>query len=285
MSTRNDQQQTEDYRRIELAIKYLEDNFRSQPNLDEIARAACLSKYHFERLFKRWAGVSPVQFLQFLTLEYARERLADSRSLLDTSLDAGLSGPSRLHDLFVTFEALTPGEYKQLGSGLRISYGFHATPFGDAILAETDRGICHLGFVGDGGKATALAQMRCNWPDAEFVEAPSRTGSTIKKIFVPASPDLAKPFHLLLKGTNFQINVWRALLALPRGHLVCYQDIAGHLGRLNSTRAVASAIARNPVAYLIPCHRVISKTGRAHNYRWGSSRKKAIIGWESAQPL
>ena len=280
-------QQSKDYRRIEKAIRFVQDNFRSQPTLDQIAQSVHLSRYHFDRLFKRWAGISPIQFQQFLTLDYATQKLADSRSLLDAAFDAGFSGPSRLHDLFVTFEAVTPGEYKKMGAGLKIAYGFDFTPFGPCLLAVTDRGICHLGFVDDGNRSDALHQLVHTWPGADFVEDPARIRPLVRRIFELEKPGEPRPFHLLLKGTNFQVNVWRALLSLPSRSIVSYQDIAAHIGHPKAFRAVANTIAINPVAYLIPCHRVIAKSGKIHHYRWGPARKKAIIAWEAshAQPI
>jgi AraC family transcriptional regulator of adaptative response/methylated-DNA-[protein]-cysteine methyltransferase len=283
MMTTDFSQQATDYARVEEAIYFLEGNFRQQPSLDEIAGSLHLSKYHFQRLFKRWAGISPTQFLQFLTVEYAKERLREAQSLLDVTLDAGLSSPGRLHDLFVTFEALTPGEYKHQGAGLDIAYGFHDTPFGPCLLATTQRGICGLQFVPDGDRPAALQRLGERWPRAHLVASSSETEPLVQRIFAPTSGDPPRPFHLLLKGTNFQVNVWRALLAVPSGAMVSYQDVAGYLGRPDATRAVATAIACNPVAYLIPCHRVISKTGQIHRYQWGSARKKAILGWEASQ--
>jgi AraC family transcriptional regulator of adaptative response/methylated-DNA-[protein]-cysteine methyltransferase len=240
-----------------------------------------LSKYHFQRLFKRWAGISPTQFLHFLTLEYAKERLRESHSVLDAALDAGLSGPGRLHDLFVTFEAITPGEYKRQGAGLQITYGFHDTPFGQCLLATTERGICALYFVQDGDRMAALEQLAEHWPQARLEENASQTQPLVDRIFAPDSAKQARPFHLLLKGTNFQVKVWQALLAIPPGALASYQDVAAYLGKPNGARAVGGAVARNPVAYLIPCHRVINKAGEIHRYRWGATRKKAMVGWEA----
>ncbi len=285
MNDKKFSQHSEDYKRIERAIRFVEANFKSQPSLDEIAESAHLSKYHFQRLFKRWAGISPVQFLQFLTLEYAKERLAESRSLLDTSLDAGLSGPSRLHDLFLTFVAMTPGEFKRLGADLKIEYGLHPTPFGECLLATTDRGICHLGFLAGNDHSTALYQLQQNWPGAKLIENQANTGSIVNNIFIPAHTSESRPFHLLLKGTNFQVNVWQALLTIPSGNIVSYQDMADYIGHPKAFRAVAGAIALNPVAYLIPCHRVIAKSGQIRGYRWGSARKRAILGWEAANPM
>jgi AraC family transcriptional regulator of adaptative response/methylated-DNA-[protein]-cysteine methyltransferase len=283
MDTFDYSQQSDDYKRIEKAIQFIEANFKSQPTLDQIAESVFLSKYHFDRLFKRWAGISPIQFMQFMTLDYTKQKLAESRSLLDTSLDAGLSGPSRLHDLFVTFEAMTPGEFKKQGAGLKISYGFSGSPFGDCLLAITDRGICHFGFVKGDKRSEALNQLFESWPGAVFIENPKSISSMARSIFRIGQTKEMRPFNLHLKGTNFQINVWKALLSIPEGWIVSYQDIASYIGHPMAFRAAANAIALNPVAYLIPCHRVIAKSGKTHQYRWGSARKKAIIGWEAAK--
>jgi AraC family transcriptional regulator of adaptative response/methylated-DNA-[protein]-cysteine methyltransferase len=274
--------QSEDYLRIERAIEYLAANFKQQPNLEEIAASVHLSKFHFQRLFRRWAGISPTQFLQYLTLGYAKERLRASGTLLETALDAGLSGPSRLHDLFVTFEAITPGEYKNAGSGLEIAVGYHPTPFGECLLATTPRGVCALRFtLSPDRRQELLAELKTEWPLAHFVEAAEVTAPLAGAIFsLPLSED-RPPLHLLLKGTNFQIQVWQALLAIPAGAIFSYQQVASLIGDASATRAVAGAIARNPVAYVIPCHRVISKSGNLHRYRWGAARKQAMLGWEA----
>lgn len=292
----NDQllQASLDYARVEQAIRYLEEHFLEHPSLDDIAASVHLSKYHFQRLFKRWAGVSPTQFMHFLTVDYAKERLAASESIYDASLDAGLSSAGRLHDLFVTFEAMTPGEYKRLGEGVTIQYGFHDTPFGRCLLANTEKGICALRFVSAPGQetgdsepvgpteATALAELKAEWPQARFVEDIEATGDLARHIFASDLDGGRRPFHLLLKGTNFQVQVWQALLAIPPGGMVSYQDVADRVGRPTASRAIAGAVAKNPVGYLIPCHRVINKSGRYHGYRWGPSRKKAILGWEAS---
>lgn len=276
-------EQLADYQRVEQAIRYLEENFRRQPSLEEMAASVHLSKYHFQRLFKRWAGVTPAQFLQFLTVEYAKEQLQAAESVLNTALASGLSGPGRLHDLFVNFTAMTPGEFKQQGAGLEIAYGFHPTPFGECLLATTERGICALRFVDDDRQVT-LTALQTEWSGARFAAAPQETAVLVTQLFAGEKDGGGKrPFHLLLRGTNFQVQVWQALLHIPPGTMVTYQDVANLLGKPTATRAVASAIARNPVGYLIPCHRVISKAGKMHQYRWGSTRKKAILGWEAAQ--
>lgn len=276
-------QQFEDYIRVEKAIRFIEENFKSQPNLDQIAESIHLSRFHVIRLFKRWAGITPTQFLQFLTLEYTKQKLAESTSIFETSLEAGLSGSSRLHDLFVTFESMTPGEFKKQGAGLKIIYGFHYSPFGKCLLALTERGICRMGFVETGEEPLALEQLRREWPGAIFTENQKLTQPMVEQLFRPTGTRESHPFHLYLKGTNFQINVWKALLTIPEGRMVSYQDIATLIGNPKAFRTVASAVAVNPVGYLIPCHRVIEKSGRIHKYRWGSLRKKALLGWEAAR--
>ena len=276
-------QQSADFHRVEAAIRFIAENFKRQPTLEQIAESVHLSKYHFDRLFKRWAGISPIQFLQFLTLDYTKQRLAASKSLLDASLDAGLSGPSRLHDLFVTFEAMTPGDFKKRGAGLAITYGFGDTPFGECLLATTRRGICYLGFTDRGQRAATTDQLLRTWPGAVFTEDSAAVGPPLRNIFSRRHHRPSQPFTLQIRGTNFQINVWRALLTIPSGSVVTYRDIAACIGRPPASRAVAAAIAINPVAYLIPCHRVIARSGAIHGYRWGSARKKAMVGWEAAQ--
>jgi AraC family transcriptional regulator of adaptative response/methylated-DNA-[protein]-cysteine methyltransferase len=274
---------SEQYKTIEKAIGYLEENFQDQPSLEEIAASVHLSKYHFQRTFKRWAGVTPSQFLHYLTVEYAKERLREAQSVLDTTVDAGLSSPGRLHDLFVTFEAMTPGEYKNLGEDLVISYGIHPTPFGDCLLATTERGICALRFIPPIGEGEVIEQLKDEWPEATFKREQESTGEIARELFSPYEPGKRREFHLHLKGTNFQYQVWQALLKVPSGSMVTYGDVAEKMGRPSATRAVANAVANNPVAYLIPCHRVIRSTGKTHQYRWGTTRKKAILGWEAAQ--
>lgn len=276
-------QQSEDFKRIEKAIRFIEANFKSRPTLDRIAESVHLSKYHFDKLFKRWAGISPIQFLHYMTLDYAKQQLAESKSLLETSLEAGLSGPSRLHDLFVTFEAMTPGNFKTRGAGLKIFYGFCNSPFGECLLAMTERGICHLGFLEENERTETLNRLFQTWPGSEFTENQERISSIVKNIFRVDQMLNSRPFNMQIKGTNFQINVWRALLGIPEGWIVSYQDIASYLGHPKAFRAVANAVAVNPIAYLIPCHRVIAKSGNMNKYRWGSARKKALIGWEAAR--
>ncbi len=256
---------------------------RSQPTLAQIAQSVHLSQYHFDRLFKRWAGISPIRFLHFLTLDYTKQKLAQSKSILDTALDAGFSGPGRLHDLYVNFEAMTPGDFKKQGAGLKIEYGFSQSPFGECLLALTQRGICYLGFVNQDQRAETVSQLFQTWSGSDFSEHPQRIKSMVETIFTVDPSKTVVPFNLQLKGTNFQVQVWKALLNIPQGWFVSYQDIATHIGRPKAFRAVANAVAINPVAYLIPCHRVIAKSGKIHQYRWGAARKKAMIGWEATK--
>lgn len=280
METTNYRQLSEDYQRIERAILYLEKHYRRQPELREIADSIGLSEYHFQRLFTRWAGISPKRFLQFLTKEGAKELLEHSSNLLDTTYNVGLSSPGRLHDLFINTEAVTPGQYKARGAGLVIRYGFHPTPFGECLLGLTERGICHLGFVQDDHE-TALAGFAADWNDAHLLEDSSATEPFIPSIF--SLGDNPAPIPLFLRGTNFQLKVWEALLNIPAGSVSTYQAVAARIERPSAARAVGTAVGRNLVAVLIPCHRVIHKLGQFGNYRYGSVRKKALLGWEAGQ--
>lgn len=268
-----------DYRRIERTLWFLHENADAQPSLTEIARVAGLSPYHFQRVFARWVGVSPKRFLQFLTKEHAK-LLLENASVLDAALGAGLSGPSRLHDLFVQCEAMTPGEYKDAGRGLQIEYGFHATPFGEMLVATTARGICRLAFVQD-GRAQLLTDLRQSWPGAKLRSNTVATRAPIDVLFARTRGD--RPLSVLLRGTNFQIQVWQALLHIPFGAAVSYETLARNIGRPQATRAVASAVAQNTLALVIPCHRVIRKMGECGGYRWGPDRKRLLLAWESAR--
>jgi len=277
------QMNPEDYRRIEKAIQFLAENYHQQPSLDEVARSVNLSEFHFQRLFRRWAGISPKRLVQFLTLEHAKQALEESRSVLDAAYDAGLSSPSRLHDLFVTAEAMTPGEFKAKGAGLGISYGFHPSPFGECLLAVTERGICGLGFVGEGGRSQALEDFKQRWPAATFRENSQKTRTYVDSIFSSQKRNGGDPVKLLLMGTKFQIKVWEALLRIPSGTVICYEDLARRVGKPSAARAVGSAVGRNPISFLIPCHRAIRKMGITGDYHWGAARKKAILAWEAAR--
>ncbi|MGD1018388.1 MAG: methylated-DNA--[protein]-cysteine S-methyltransferase [Verrucomicrobiia bacterium] len=271
-----------DYARIERALRFLNAHYLRRPTLDEIAAHIHLSPFHFERLFRRWAGTSPKRFLQYLTKEHAKTLLQDSGSLLDAAYESGLSGTGRLHDLFVSCEAVTPGEYKRRGEGVTIEYGFHPTPFGECLLARTERGICALRFPPTPSRQTALRELRDDWPAARFVKDDDKTGEICRRIFGGAAEDPRTPFHLHLRGTNFQLKVWQALLTIPSGKLVNYGGLAAKIGAPKASRAVGSAVGRNPIAWLIPCHRVIRSLGVIGDYHWGRERKQAMIAREAA---
>jgi AraC family transcriptional regulator of adaptative response/methylated-DNA-[protein]-cysteine methyltransferase len=272
-----------DYAQISEAISYLEENFQVQPSLDEVAQHVNMSPYHFQRLFRRWVGISPKRFLQFLTIEYAKRLLGESRSVLDATYASGLSSPGRMHDLFVSVDAVTPGEFTRQGAGLKIRYGVHSSPFGECLLAVTDRGICDLSFITDAGRKQCVVDLQQRWKEAELDDSPVSTQPFFDQIFPPAAHTHSRAVTLFLRGTNFQIKVWEALLRIPPGFVSSYEDIAQHIGNPRATRAVGNAVANNPIAYIIPCHRVIRKMGLVGNYRWNSTRKKAILGWEAAQ--
>lgn len=269
------------YARVAQAIRFIRDHRAEQPDLATVARQLHLSEYHFQRLFTAWAGISPKRFLQFLTVEYAKASIADSKSLLDLALDAGLSSPGRLHDLFVTFEAMSPGEYQAGGAGLVIRYGIHDTPLGAVLLATTARGICNLLFLDATDRAGAEAVLQREWPRAELHRDHCTTQPLMDAIFNPAQ-SAKKPLVLHVKGSNFQIQTWRALLRIPHGAITSYRRLAATVGCPTAARAVGNAVARNPVAYLIPCHRVLRESGELGGYRWGLERKAALIGWEAA---
>ena len=274
----------------------MSDRRQSQPTLADVAEHVGLSEHHLQRVFTRWAGISPKRFLQFQTVESAKSLLRDSRSVLDTTYSTGLSSGGRLHDLFITLEAVTPGEFKSGGAGLTIRTGFHDSPFGESLVGVTERGICGLSFVVDGDRAAAMGELESHWPGATFVEDQRGTRSTVQRVFAawdggrwhPAAGNSTgdvtpTPLSVLVRGTNFQVRVWEALLRIPPGLVATYEDIASALGRSGATRAVGSAIGRNPVAYLIPCHRVIRKTGAFGEYHWGATRKIALLMCEAAQ--
>jgi AraC family transcriptional regulator, regulatory protein of adaptative response / methylated-DNA-[protein]-cysteine methyltransferase len=272
------------YRLIEQAIQYIEANAHRQPELDEIASAIGLSEYHFQRLFTRWAGISPKRFIQFLTKEHAKELLTRSENLLDTTHQVGLSSLGRLHDLFVNTEAVTPGEYKSHGAGLTIRYGLHPTPFGKCLIATTERGICHLGFV-QNSEGNAIDNLVADWKHAKMNEDYESTAQIIARIFPDPETDSAfnkadQRLSLHLRGTNFQIKVWEALLNIPTGSATTYEHIAAQIGNSDAVRAVGTAVGHNPIAVLVPCHRVIRKTGEFGNYRYGAARKKAVLARE-----
>ncbi|QNF25844.1 bifunctional transcriptional activator/DNA repair enzyme AdaA [Aeromonas hydrophila] len=271
-----------DYARIADAIRFIASQVARQPTLDEIAAHVHLSPFHFQRLFSRWAGVTPKRYLQVLTLERAKALLQESRPLLEVADTLGLSSGSRLYDHFVQLEAVTPGEYKQRGAGLVIDHGVHDTPFGQAFVALTPRGVCNFSFLDDQAPQTPLSALAQSWPEAELREAPSRTQGVIHNMFDSSkAPD--RPISLHVSGTNFQISVWRALLQIPPAKVVSYAQVANAVGNPKAARAVGLAVGANPVALMIPCHRVIQQNGRLGGYHWGETRKQAIHAWEAAR--
>jgi AraC family transcriptional regulator of adaptative response/methylated-DNA-[protein]-cysteine methyltransferase len=271
-----------DYVQIDRAMLFIKENFRHQPRLSEIAAHVGLSEYHFQRKFQQWAGVSPKRFLQFLTVEYAKNVLEESRSVLDAAYHAGLSGPSRLHDLFVTIEGQTPGEFKDSGEGMVIRHGIHMTPFGRAHIGVTERGICGFAFLDDLDATAARLCLEDSWPRATLIEDSAFTKPYMERIFGSSSREGQEPLPLLVKGTQFHLKAWRALLRIPPGYVLSYGDVGEMIGERNAARAVGNALALNPIAYLIPCHRVIREMGILGSYRWRATRKMAMFGWEAA---
>lgn len=272
-----------DYSRVEQAIRFLTEHAAEQPGLEAVAEHAGLSPFHFQRLFQRWAGVSPKRFLQVLTLEEAKRMLAESRSLLEVSHAVGLSGPSRLHDLFLGLERMTPGEYKAQARGLAVHWGVEETPFGPALFAALDRGLCGLSFLEDGDPDAALAELRARWPEARLVPGPERIRGYAEGLDARMRGGTGQPLSLVLKGTPFQLRAWEALLRVPAGQAISYRDLAVLSGSPRSVRAIGTAVGQNPIAWLIPCHRVIQATGALGQYHWGAPRKQAILAFERAR--
>ena len=268
------------YDKIQSALYILAQNQHSPPSLAQLANDCGLSEFHFQKMFKRWVGISPKRFSQYLSKEYIKTLLDEGIKPLDASYQAGLSGPAHLHDLFIQTEAVSPAQYRAKGQGLRIHYGFHESPFGDYLLAVTDKGICHLEFTTT-SRQQSLSELREQWPFSDPIRDEAKTESVHRRLFGNMSEKTGQ-ISLLLKGTNFQIQVWQALLRIPYGQLCSYETLAEMTGKPAATRACASAIARNSIAWLIPCHRVIKKTGESGQYRWGAERKKIILGFEAA---
>ncbi len=273
--------QNHPYERVAAAIGFVRAHALAQPSLDDIARHIGLSPSHLQRVFSDWAGISPKRFLQFLIKENAKALLRESRDVLTTAIESGLSGPGRLHDLMVSCEALTPGEIGSLGEGVMIRYGFAPSPFGTIIIGNTARGICHLRFVESGEADIEEAILHTEWPQAGFARDDAAAQQLATNLFGSFSE--ARPLNLLLRGTNFQIKVWEALLHIPSGHTLSYSDLAAMAATPNAQRAVGTAMARNSIAVLIPCHRVIRESGDVGLYRWGVDRKRAIIAWEQTR--
>ena len=275
-----------DYDHIRRAIAFLSETWTEQPSLERLAQHLGLSPAHCQKLFKRWCGLSPKEFVQAITVDHARGLLGGSASVLDAAYEVGLSGSSRLHDLFVSHEAMTPGDYKRRGDGLEMAYGFHASPFGDALIVATDRGIAGIAFVNDDALQTrqdALADMTQRWPRANYVEKPDVTAPHAKVIFNAQKWNREQPVRLVMIGTDFDVRVWEALLKIPMGRAVSYTDIARHIGAPSASRAVGSAVGRNPISFVVPCHRVLRGDGTLGGYHWGLTRKRALIGWETGR--
>jgi len=275
-----------DYDLIRRAIAFLSEAWTEQPSLDRLAAHLGLSPAHCQKLFKRWCGLSPKEFVQAITVDHARGLLEGSASVFDAALEVGLSGAGRLHDLFVSHEAMTPGDFKRRGEGLDLAYGFHASPFGDALLIVTERGVAGLAFVDEDkgqSREDVLLEMMSRWPKGRFVEAGDKTATYAKQVFSPETWSKDRPVRLVMIGTDFEVRVWETLLRIPMGRAVSYSDIARHLGQPTASRAVGSAVGRNPISFVVPCHRVLRGDGSLGGYHWGLTRKRALIGWETGR--
>ena len=270
-----------DYELVRQNLDYLREHWREQPSLEGLAGRNGMSAAHLQRLFMRWAGLSPKAFVQALTIDQARRLLRDSASVLDTAYEVGLSGPGRLHDLFVTHEGMSPGLYKAKGKGLTIRYGFHDCPFGRALVMLTDYGICGLAFADPGQEQTSFLDMRSRWPDATYLDDIPATAPVVSRIFDQTQWKSEQPLRIVFIGTDFETSVWQTLLRIPMGRATTYSDIASHIGNAKASRAVGAAVGKNPISFVVPCHRVLGKSGGLCGYHWGLTRKQAILGWEA----
>jgi AraC family transcriptional regulator of adaptative response/methylated-DNA-[protein]-cysteine methyltransferase len=273
----------DDYDVVRRAIGHIRGHWRQQPEVDAIAEAAGVTPTELHHLFRRWAGLTPKAFLQALTLDGARQLLRDSASVLDATYEVGLSGPSRLHDLFVTHEAMSPGEWKSGGEGLSMRYGFHPSPFGTALIMTTPRGLAGLALADAGKERTTLADMQRRWPKAKYVEDAATTALLARRIFDPTQWRAEEPLRVVLIGTDWEVRVWEALLKIPMGRLATYSGIAGKVCTPAAARAVGAAVGKNPICFVVPCHRVVGKSGDLTGYHWGITRKRAMLGWEAGQ--
>jgi AraC family transcriptional regulator, regulatory protein of adaptative response / methylated-DNA-[protein]-cysteine methyltransferase len=273
----------DDYAVVRRAIAFISEHWRDQPEIDEIAAAAGTTTADLHHVFRRWAGLTPKAFLQAITLDHARRLLRASASVLDAAYEVGLSGPGRLHDLFVTHEAMSPGEWKSGGEGLSVAYGFHPSPFGHALVMTTERGLAGLAFADPGEEDAALADMRGRWPKARYGEDKERTGPLARRIFDPTLWRPERPLRVVLIGTDFEVRVWETLLGIPMGRAITYSDIAVKLGKPTAARAVGAAVGKNPVSFVVPCHRVVGRSGDLTGYHWGLTRKRAMLGWEAGR--
>lgn len=272
-----------DYDSVRRAIAFISEHWRTQPTIEAMADAAAVTPDELHHLFRRWAGLTPKAFMQALTLDHAKNLLRDSASVLDAALDSGLSGPGRLHDLFVTHEAMSPGEWKTGGGGMTLRYGFHPSPFGTAIVIATDRGLAGLAFADPGDEQTAFADMKRRWPNATYVEDTDGTTALAQRVFDTRLWRADQPLRVVLIGTDFEVRVWETLLKIPMGRAVSYSDIACNINSPKASRAVDAAVGRNPVSFVVPCHRALGKSGALTGYHWGITRKQAMLGWEAGQ--
>ena len=272
-----------DYDIVRRAIAHIRENWREQPAIETIAEAAGVTPTELHHLFRRWAGLSPKAFLQALTLDRARALLRQSASVLDVAFEVGLSGPGQLHDLFVTHEAMSPGEWKSGGEGLTLHYGFHSSPFGAALVMATTRGLAGVAFADAGEERSAFADMQRRWPKASYVEDAAGTALLARRIFDPKLWRAEVPLQLVLIGTDFEVRVWEALLKVPMGRLTTYSDLAAKVCSAKAARAVGAAVGKNPIAFVVPCHRVVGRSGSLTGYHWGLTRKRAMLGWEAGQ--
>jgi AraC family transcriptional regulator, regulatory protein of adaptative response / methylated-DNA-[protein]-cysteine methyltransferase len=272
-----------DYDVVRKAIGHIRGHWREQPEIEAIAEAAGVTPTELHHLFRRWAGLTPKAFLQALTLNGARELLRDSASVLDATYEVGLSGPGRLHDLFVTHESMSPGEWKSGGEGLTVHFGFHPSPFGSALVMATPRGLAGLAFADHGKERATLNDMKSRWPRAAYVEDSARTAAIARRIFDPTQWNPNQPLRVVLIGTDWEVRVWDTLLKIPMGRLVTYSDIAGKVDAPKAARAVGAAVGKNPVSFVVPCHRVVGKSGELTGYHWGITRKHAMLGWEAGK--
>ncbi|MBY0381439.1 MAG: bifunctional helix-turn-helix domain-containing protein/methylated-DNA--[protein]-cysteine S-methyltransferase [Xanthobacteraceae bacterium] len=272
-----------DYETVSRAIGFISNYWREQPSIEEISEAVSVTPDELHHLFRRWAGLTPKDFMQAVTLDNAKRMLRESASILDTAYDAGLSGPGRLHDLFVTHEAMSPGEWKKGGAGTTLRYGFHPSPFGTAVIVATARGLAGLAFADEGEEQAALADLQGRWPLAAYVADQNLTAALARRIFEASQWCADQPLRVVLIGTDFEVRVWETLLRIPMGNATSYSDVARRIGAPKASRAVGAAVGKNPISFVVPCHRVLGKSGAITGYHWGLTRKRAMLGWESAR--
>jgi AraC family transcriptional regulator, regulatory protein of adaptative response / methylated-DNA-[protein]-cysteine methyltransferase len=276
---------TADYETVRRAIAFVSENFREQPEAEAVAEAAGTTPRALTELFRRWCGLTPKEFLAAVTLDHARRILRETPSVLDASFELGLSGPGRLHDLFVVHEAMSPGQWKSGGVGLTVTYGFHPSLFGTALVMTTERGLCGLAFADEGENTATFEDMRKRWPNARYVEDQARTVAAARRIFEPAQWRKETPLRIVLIGTDFEVRVWETLLRIPLGRAATYSDVARNVCSEKAARAVGAAVGKNPISFVVPCHRVVGKNGTLTGYHWGLTRKRAMLGWEAGRLL